>query len=158
MNGIIKSLSVVRLPVSLFWSFLLHSAGFPHIFCGLGYPVLNGRLVGCCVDQSGACQWQASQSTGKETPPLWPVPTPQASAVFSESALGSAPLGSAWCTREAEVSSAHVHVPSPWSLLLVSLDMWASFPPSPFNLYLFGCSGSQLQQVSSSIIVAGCGI
>lgn len=88
MNGIIKLLSVVRLPVSVFWSFLLHSAGFPHIFCGLGYPVLDGRLVGRCVDQSGACQWQASQSTGEETPHLWPVPTPQASAVFSESALG----------------------------------------------------------------------
>ncbi|KAI4557077.1 hypothetical protein MJG53_019031 [Ovis ammon polii x Ovis aries] len=104
--------------VSLVWSFVLRSAGSPHSFCGLGYPVLDGRLAGSCVDQSGACQWQASQSTGEETPVMAGTHSTGQHCVQRVFPRILRLFGVPWCIRGAEVSSAHVHVPPPLSLLL----------------------------------------
>ncbi|KAI4529523.1 hypothetical protein MG293_020201 [Ovis ammon polii] len=95
-----------------------HGAGSPHSFCGLGYPVLDGRLAGSCVDQSGACQWQASQSTGEETPVTAGTHSTGQHCVQRVFPRILRLFGVPWCIRGAEVSSAHVHVPPPLSLLL----------------------------------------
>lgn len=144
--------------VSLFWSFLLRSAGSPHSFCGLGYPVLDGRLAGSCVDQSGACQWQASQSTGEETPVTAGTHSTGQHCVQRVFPRILRLFGVPWCIRGAEVSSAHVHVPPPLSLLLVSLDVLASLPTSPFSLSLFGCSGSRWSRRAGPSSLQGWGL
>lgn len=154
----IKSSSLVRLPVSLFWSFLLLGAGCPHVFCGRGCPVLDGRLVGSGVDHSGACQGQASQSTGQETPVMPAAPSAGQRSTRRIRSRTPHLFGAPRWVCQAEASSGHSPVPSPSRLLLVSVDVLASFSPSPFNLRLCGCSGSWLQQASSSIVAAGCGI
>lgn len=154
----IKSSSVASLPVSLFWSFLLLGAGCPHAFCGRGYPVSDGRLAGSGVDQSRACQRQASQGAGEETPV---VPAARSTGQrFMQRIFSRTPhlFGARWWICQAEASSAPFPVPSPSRLLLVSVDVLASFSPSPLNLRLCGCSASWLQQASSSVVAAGCGI
>ncbi|XDA90033.1 hypothetical protein R6Z07F_019612 [Ovis aries] len=80
--------------------------------------VLDGRLAGSCVDQSGACQWQASQSTGEETPVTAGTHSTGQHCVQRVFPRILRLFGVPWCIRGAEVSSAHVHVPPPLSLLL----------------------------------------
>lgn len=60
--------SGVRLPVSLFWSFLFHDPGFPQIFGGPGHPVMGGSLAGSCVGLRGLSKAGFSERSGGEAP------------------------------------------------------------------------------------------
>lgn len=149
----IKSPSVVRLQ-SLFRSFLLLGAGV------LTFSVvLDGRLGGSAVGQS--LSMAGSQSAGEETP-VTPAARPAGPRLPRRICSGTPLLfGAPWWMCQAEAPSAHFPLPSPSRLLLVSVDVLASFSPSPFNLRLCGCPGvsvasrrvlrSSLQGVGSSL-------
>ena len=115
--------------------------------------------MGGCVAAlwARACQWQALSAPGRRHR-LRPLPAPQASASPRESAPGllSSSERPGGCARPR--LPLLTPVPSPSRLLLVSVDVLASFSPSPSNLRLCGCPGSRLQQASSQIASAGCGI
>lgn len=129
--------------VSLFWSFLLRSELSSQFLWPWVASVLDGRLAGSCVDQSGACQWQASQSTGEETPVM--AGTSRASTVSSESSLGFCALWSALVYTGRGFLCSRPRAATLEFAFVVSLDVLASSLPhfQPFFIWLLRVSVEQ---------------